>query len=473
MHSLATDELLLIASFVDCPSDYCRLRNTGSNSRNSLGQSMEVSLEEYEPLVRALRTQRYARKVRINRWSRVNETLVVSLLRHFYSENSARGCDFGCVYSDALEEYLTHIFNCTGWMSFTESSLSFLLVWSIEFASSDCCITILRCIRVLEPITLAECLNAFQKRIKPNGKRILAKLVTRVEAEIFSLPISMFYTLQSPIIKALISRGFPVDRVPLEAILCSRNELNPKQLEIMLSSHPGWADIRGSTKACREAAINGDLDRLKVLLRIGAAIDPIDCLINSGSISIVKYLVNDLKVNPNLRKGNTCLLSSAAASGDKCFLREILKIGVEVSGDNSKLALEASMGNKDMTELLLSKGSDINSMLNDRKESLLHICCSKKNVPCDYIRFLIKRGANVNAIDIFGVTPLMVSVESNRLEATKILTKEGAILDLVNIEGDTAFTIAESHGYYEHMRLLSCHLAVAKPRKRMRCLGHC
>ncbi|MGH8278141.1 MAG: ankyrin repeat domain-containing protein [Gammaproteobacteria bacterium] len=67
---------------------------------------------------------------------------------------------------------------------------------------------------------------------------------------------------------------------------------------------------------------------------------------------------------------------------------------------------------------------------------------------------LIQAGANVNAQDRFGVTPLMQAVIGNNIAAVRTLLAAGADLRKKDLLGDTALDLARALGRAEMIKLL-------------------
>ncbi|MGA9851793.1 MAG: ankyrin repeat domain-containing protein [Gammaproteobacteria bacterium] len=67
---------------------------------------------------------------------------------------------------------------------------------------------------------------------------------------------------------------------------------------------------------------------------------------------------------------------------------------------------------------------------------------------------LIKAGANVNAQDRYGVTPLMQAVIGNNTAAVSTLISAGSDLRVKDFRGDTALDLARALGRTEIINLL-------------------
>jgi len=71
-----------------------------------------------------------------------------------------------------------------------------------------------------------------------------------------------------------------------------------------------------------------------------------------------------------------------------------------------------------------------------------------KNKNTNFVPFFVKRGANVNYVDLQENSLLLRAVENNNEAMTRALLEAGAIVDLIaNPAIDTALQIATKHGY--------------------------
>ncbi|KAF5626373.1 ankyrin repeat and btb poz domain protein [Fusarium tjaetaba] len=80
---------------------------------------------------------------------------------------------------------------------------------------------------------------------------------------------------------------------------------------------------------------------------------------------------------------------------------------------------------------------------------LLHNAVRRSDL--DEVQKVVARGANVNAIDSKGYTPLMVAVEIENYEITEYLLKHGAVKSIghTNRKGETAFDLTEDDDILE------------------------
>lgn len=88
---------------------------------------------------------------------------------------------------------------------------------------------------------------------------------------------------------------------------------------------------------------------------------------------------------------------------------------------------------------------DINAYHRVGRISALMHAINYNNI--DAIKLLIEAGANLNATDNMGRTPLMIAVEFNNQDAVQILIESGANLNMQNLWGTTALNFAARKGH--------------------------
>jgi len=77
------------------------------------------------------------------------------------------------------------------------------------------------------------------------------------------------------------------------------------------------------------------------------------------------------------------------------------------------------------------------SIVDKQGETLLHLAARSENIT----RFLIECGANIDAVDNFGQTPLLTAAQCRVLPSAMLLWQAGADIYAENEEGDSAFNI--------------------------------
>jgi ankyrin repeat protein len=176
------------------------------------------------------------------------------------------------------------------------------------------------------------------------------------------------------------------------------------------------------------AATNGHYDICKLFIEHGARVEEIHYELNYasgmiplrwaarfGHLDVCKLLIDS---GANVDAMDSYKWTALHAASDRCFLK--------------------------ICELLLDRGADIS-----RKTSLgrtaLYLAIQNGNDEkkrLDLVKLLVKKNANVNDLDKYFETPLMLSY--NSVEITRCLLESGAYetLDRKNTDGETALSKA-------------------------------
>ena len=202
----------------------------------------------------------------------------------------------------------------------------------------------------------------------------------------------------------------------VEALLKKEGRLNKK---FKCSGFPRGTDHKGET-SCHDyvtllilAAWKGHADVVRVLIRAGA---------NIHTKSRGGYTVMD------------------AARGKMDTIKVLLDAGMSVRNSSGKTGSPiVYAGSRQMVELLLSKGSNIDDRGNERGNSLLHNVVLRHGDDYRFTEYLISMGANVNIKNKFGITPLMwAACGYNKFQTTKVLLENGAEINTKDKDGKAA-----------------------------------
>lgn len=133
-------------------------------------------------------------------------------------------------------------------------------------------------------------------------------------------------------------------------------------------------------------------------------------------------------------------------------------------GCSSRSALvgAARSGNVEITKILLDQGMnpDDHVYIGDRP---LHVAIERNHT--DVVKLLVKRGADVNARNSTGESPLIIAIRSrvgNTLEIIKFLVSNGADVNASSIFGKNALGTAAKHGDPEIVKYLLANGATTK-----------
>lgn len=254
----------------------------------------------------------------------------------------------------------------------------------------------------------------------------------------------------SEMYKALVKYGADFRVVDFQALLIRGIDCDHSVLQHLLKRHLKPEALSSSCTFTSTAARRGDLATLKLLVKYGAPVDPVESIIQAQSSDVIRYLVASHKADINQKHDGESVLSRACMnSGNIHIVRAILKLGAKTSGATGFIALRNSVLHASSTEivhLLMRHGVDVNAVDAATKRSVLQLMADQTRPQTQVAEFLITRGANVNSCDIRGVTPLMVASMHGNVSLCRLFLHAGAIVDLISQEGETALSYAERGG---------------------------
>lgn len=217
----------------------------------------------------------------------------------------------------------------------------------------------------------------------------------------------------------------------------------------------------------------GDLDVLKRLIREGVRTNgtaecgctPLVLSCFYGHWTLCHFLIE----NGADLQGQTCDSKStagygavhyAARSGKDELLSILLKQNVPLShGDPEPFHFAAENDHVNCLKLLLeheSSTSHPRRLLDISRDgdqaTATHFASSNGSTPA--LSFLIKEGANTEAVNTFGCTPLHFAVFSRHTDAVKLLIAEGANVNCRDKEGKTPMHYAAREGFLDILLLL-------------------
>jgi len=131
----------------------------------------------------------------------------------------------------------------------------------------------------------------------------------------------------------------------------------------------------------------------------------------------------------------------------------------------SPLADLIERGRRDAAIELIENGADVNAAQNDGTTPL-HWAAHRLDL--DLVRMLLERGAKPDAMNLLGASPLGEAVAAANVPLAKLLLEAGADADSANYDGETALMLAARTGNVELAKLLIEHGADVNARELWR-----
>lgn len=169
----------------------------------------------------------------------------------------------------------------------------------------------------------------------------------------------------------------------------------------------------------------------------------------AGNRALLRALVA-LGTGVNVKEKQTggTALFYASANGHTEVVRSLLRAGADANAVDYKgntplcYALNTSFLNTEIPGLLIERGA----LTQQLQQHNAFMCIEHSAMSKAYIELLLSRGANVNAANSDGYTPLMKFAYDGNSPVVEELIDYGARVDAVDIRGRTALSEAVSQG---------------------------
>ena len=228
---------------------------------------------------------------------------------------------------------------------------------------------------------------------------------------------------------------------------------NKRSIRVLLAAGADVSASHYSGSALARAVRAGDIDTVRLLLKVGANPAEID---RSGKTLLYKAVERG---KPEI----AALLKSAGSAHEK------------TNGDSkhpsNDLYRALTRGEFKTLQHLLDMGIAPDERDDQGRTLLARVCTQNYSslhpMPAFHVaRALVDSGADVNAADRHGLTPLIKAAGSGALEIAALLVSSGARVDAATEDGQTALMIAAGKGHREITALLLD--AGANPNARTR-----
>ena len=207
------------------------------------------------------------------------------------------------------------------------------------------------------------------------------------------------------------------------------------------------------------AALGEDLGQLtQVVNSKDHCNTPLHKASETGNLKMVKALILlGAEVGAKSIPFNLTPLHVAAQSGRTSIVKYFIekqKIPLESKDGSGQTPLHHA-GNVDVAKYLIEKGADIEAKDEDGNTPLNRraIFCVRDNIPAqpeiDIAKYLIDMGAQIETKNFLGETPLHTAAECNFAQMVKYLIERGAQVNTRNLRNETPFDLADQNRHFK------------------------
>ena len=211
-----------------------------------------------------------------------------------------------------------------------------------------------------------------------------------------------------------------------------------------------------------EAVKAGDVARVQALVESDATLLNARDEAGVSAVLLATYYGYPDMAQILIDRGATLNVFEAAATGQHERLAALIKadpslVNMHSTDGHTPLGLAAYFGHPAVVDLLLAGGAQPNTASrNEMRVMPLHSAVAhwRPEIALAITKSLIAHGAEVNAKQQGGWTPLHETADNGYLEIARLLLDHGADANATNDAGTTPLKMAQDKGYHELAALL-------------------
>lgn len=194
-------------------------------------------------------------------------------------------------------------------------------------------------------------------------------------------------------------------------------------------------------------------ENISEILRTENTFEELNDLISNNDLCTLKKRLNN-GIDINIKGiGNRTLLMTAMSTKNEEISKYLIENKINLNETNFMnvdiLSISSNIKNINIFQELINLGINIKSINNVNNDGWGVIHFAVKNENIDYIKEVLKLGANINTATNDGRTPLYLACSDNKIDIVKILVENGANLEIPDNEGNTPFQLALEYGSIE------------------------
>ena len=255
------------------------------------------------------------------------------------------------------------------------------------------------------------------------------------------------------VLQVVIAHGGDVNAATkdnITALVLTTRTGNVDTINVLLAAgaDPNISDADGYTCLHDAVDVRCNKETLQAIIDHGAnihaankkSVTPLMQALQTGNINAINVLLNaEADLNIIDKDGDTCLHRAVRARCSKEILQSVIHCGANVNATNKSsvtaLRLSCQTGNKDAISELQKAEADPNISDADGYTCLHDAVDVRFNK--ETLQAIIDHGANINAANKEGVTPLMQAFQIGNINAINVLLNAEADLSIIDKDGDT------------------------------------